>query len=51
MPNEATFFQMTGITKAYWMGDEWQPVLRGIDFDDDVTTLAVMAPAVRAKAR
>ena len=31
MPNEATFFQMTGITKAYWMGDEWQPVLRGID--------------------
>ncbi len=22
---------MTGITKAYWMGDEWQPVLRGID--------------------
>ena len=25
------FFQMTGISKSYWMGDEWQPVLRGVD--------------------
>ena len=31
MDSEATFFQMTGITKSYWMGDEWSPVLRGID--------------------
>ena len=31
MPNATTFFQMTGISKSYWMGDEWQPVLRGID--------------------
>jgi len=24
------FFQMTDICKAYWMGDEWQPVLRNV---------------------
>ena len=24
------FFQMTDICKAYWMGDEWQPVLRDV---------------------
>lgn len=29
--SDRPFFQMTGITKSYWMGDEWQPVLRGID--------------------
>ena len=25
------FFRMTGITKSYWMGDEWSPVLKNID--------------------
>ena len=28
MDSEATFVQMTGITKSYWMGDAWSPVLR-----------------------
>lgn len=25
------FFQMTDINKAYWMGDEWQPILKHIN--------------------
>ena len=30
-PQDHLFFQMTDINKAYWMGDEWQPVLKNVN--------------------
>ena len=52
MDSEATFFQMTGITKSYWMGDEWSPVLRGIDLTiQEGEFLSVLGPSICVMAQ
>lgn len=45
------FFQMTGITKAYWMGDEWQTVLRDVNLIiEKGQFLSVLGPSGSGKS-
>ncbi|MEG1775969.1 MAG: ABC transporter ATP-binding protein, partial [Clostridia bacterium] len=53
MPNqsETPFFEMTGITKSYWMGDEWQPVLHTVNLHiDKGEFLSVLGPSGSGKS-
>lgn len=46
-----SFFQMTGITKAYWMGDEWQTVLRDVNLTiEKGQFLSVLGPSGSGKS-
>ena len=45
------FFQMTDICKAYWMGDEWQPVLRDVNLSiEQGEFLSVLGPSGSGKS-
>ncbi len=45
------FFHMTDICKAYWMGDEWQPVLRNVNLTiQKGEFLSVLGPSGSGKS-
>ncbi|MCL1854383.1 MAG: ABC transporter ATP-binding protein [Clostridia bacterium] len=45
------FFQMTDICKAYWMGDEWQPVLRNVCLSiDHGEFISILGPSGSGKS-
>ena len=45
------FFQMTDICKAYWMGDEWQPVLRDVNLTiEQGEFLSILGPSGSGKS-
>ena len=45
------FFRMTGVTKSYWMGDEWSPVLKNIDLTiKEGEFLSVLGPSGSGKS-
>ncbi|MEG2701991.1 MAG: ABC transporter ATP-binding protein [Clostridia bacterium] len=49
--SETPFFEMTGITKSYWMGDEWQPVLHTVNLHiDKGEFLSVLGPSGSGKS-
>ena len=46
-----TFFEMKDIKKAYWMGDEWQPVLKGINLSiEKGDFLSILGPSGSGKS-
>ncbi len=49
--NHDAFFEMKGIDKAYWMGDEWQPVLKGINLSmNRGEFLSILGPSGSGKS-
>ncbi len=45
------FFRMTGISKSYWMGDEWQPVLKNVDLSiEKGEFLSILGPSGSGKS-
>ena len=45
------FFEMRGISKAYWMGDEWQPVLKDVDLSiKEGEFLSILGPSGSGKS-
>ncbi len=45
------FFQMTDICKSYWMGDEWQPVLKNVDLSiEKGDFLSILGPSGSGKS-
>lgn len=51
MDNERMFFRMTDICKAYWMGDEWQPILKNVDLSiDKGEFLSILGPSGSGKS-
>ena len=46
-----SFFEMTDICKAYWMGDEWQPVLRDVNLSmQPGEFLSILGPSGSGKS-
>ena len=49
--SQRPFFEMTDICKAYWMGDEWQPVLRDVRLSiREGEFLSVLGPSGSGKS-
>ncbi|NLO84597.1 MAG: ABC transporter ATP-binding protein [Clostridiales bacterium] len=51
MTNANGFFQMNNINKAYWMGDEWSPVLKNVNLTiNEGEFLSVLGPSGSGKS-